>query len=537
MTPITVIKMHLASFALGILVFAVAAINTAFCSSNIHENPTVAKDTSRGTSGIELMSEENLSSSDLQRIGRNIGVDLSGGANSIYSVGNSEVKVNYLIPDNEGDMDDLFIALFEAVGSANAILMDDDRVYEIKTDDPRAGVDIIATLDIPSIQIAKLNPFKIYGEATMASDEIITGSDLENVSGNLGVELDALINQTIDVNGESVRANFLSGGDGVSAEEIVASLASIKGSDYGLLTLGDVAVEIVTTDDDLEVVVERVLTIPPPPAHDNAIFWIRFSAIPISTGDYMKQNECSLEASDGTGFQGLLRIDPTLVAGNIFPFFSNNDMNSFEVSTTTRTEKIDDSITQYTLDGEITERNPETIDIFITAETGNPINVPPSDPGLYLAESEFWPVGSDRAEEALDNATEGLDLDTDRAMVSAIHDWARENIEYGGDIVGSRYGADQVFRQMRGRCWDHSDVFITLARTAGYPCRQIAGWVYGLGGHVWSQVWLEDEEVWLDIDTTAEGVGVACYYIPIWGTRDGDMRFLYTELPTIERLP
>ena len=81
-----------------------------------------------------------------------------------------------------------------------------------------------------------------------------------------------------------------------------------------------------------------------------------------------------------------------------------------------------------------------------------------------------------------------------------------------------------MLKQGFGRCWDLSDIFITLARASGLPSRQVGGWLYGSEGHIWSQVWLHDEKVWLDVDPTANDIGATSFYVPIWGTRHGEIR-------------
>jgi len=221
-------------------------------------------------------------------------------------------------------------------------------------------------------------------------------------------------------------------------------------------------------------------------------------------------------------------------------FFTNEESSLIETDPDNSMERIDDSIALATVEfGRHRDFDAGDLDVNVYMEVyaGRVLDIAPDDPDLYTMETDFWPVGSRRVRNAVDDALEDIRTRGVRGTVEVLHDWVRENIDYGGGVVGSRWGTNQVLRQGEGRCWDHSDVFISMARTAGIPARQIAGWLYDFdSGHVWSQVWIEDEGIWLDVDTTAEDVGVDNTYIPIWGTIDGEMLFLYRTMPNIVRI-
>jgi transglutaminase-like putative cysteine protease len=113
--------------------------------------------------------------------------------------------------------------------------------------------------------------------------------------------------------------------------------------------------------------------------------------------------------------------------------------------------------------------------------------------------------------------------------------WVNGNIEFGGPVVGSRYGTKQVLAQGHGHCWDTSDVFITLCRAAGIPARQVGGWLVGVCGHIWAEVYLPGEG-WVAVDSTASWLGVSSDYIPLFISEDGEAPFVYWNTPTIERV-
>src|SRR6185503_17569840 len=105
---------------------------------------------------------------------------------------------------------------------------------------------------------------------------------------------------------------------------------------------------------------------------------------------------------------------------------------------------------------------------------------------------------------------------------------------YGGDVVGSRYGATKVIAQGFGRCWDQSDAFVVLCRAAGVPARQVGGWLKGSEGHIWADVVVEDGILAVDPGTT--WLGVFEYYGPLWVSDDGRTPFVYWGTPTIKTL-
>ncbi|MCX6647119.1 MAG: transglutaminase-like domain-containing protein [bacterium] len=483
----------------------------------------------------ELTSDSELGNSDLDRISQNIGIDLSGGANQDYTVNGVEVRANYLIPENDNELNDLFDKLFSEVGDTNAILLCDGMVYEIITDDPWAGEMVRKSLDLAPLQNIKLTPFSVFGEATMVSDEIVTGGDFDRIAGNLNNTISDLLNQEILINDTSVQINFMQPAGGFSSGDVLNVMSGIKGSDQGLIEYGGALIEVVQADDDTVVHIERLFNVLPPSPNKECEFAVEFKAIPISVANYMKLNDCSIEASNGATWSDLQRIDETLEVGDMLPLFTNQDLYQFDINPAGEVENVDDSITRTSVNVESGGRNLPSVEISMTAITGRENRNAPVDPRIYIEQNAFWPTGNHDIQEAFNDALTGRELNAKRDVVRAIHDWIRENIEYGGDIVGSRYGVETVLAQGYGRCWDQSDIMVTMARAAAIPARQVAGWVYGLGGHVWSQVWLEDEEIWLDVDTTVEELGVSGFYIPIWGTRDGEMLFMYSELPVIQR--
>lgn len=126
------------------------------------------------------------------------------------------------------------------------------------------------------------------------------------------------------------------------------------------------------------------------------------------------------------------------------------------------------------------------------------------------------------------------DQKSDEEKLRSIHGWVVDHIRYGGRR-GSRDGTLVVLERKLGQCWDMADVLVTLARAAGLPARQVAGWVEGLSGHIWAEVYLEGRG-WVSVDPTVPWLGVGGEYVPLMVTEDGEMPVLHARIPVLERL-
>jgi hypothetical protein len=482
-----------------------------------------------------LVSSEDLSDRDLERIGENLGIDLSEGANARYEVGRSVVRANNLVPNDEDDLLDLWAALFDSAGTVNAVLLGTDRVYEVISDDPWAAGIVIGELELAPLQAVKLTPFAVQPAASLVSEEIVTGADMEDVANRLDMQIRTLINQTVEISGARVKVNYILPPIEMSGQDALDAMKEIKENDEGLFVKDGAVVEVIGNENAIEVV-SRCLFIEPPSPEHPARYDVIFNAIPIAHENYMKQNELSVAAAEGASERELKRIDSSLEFGQAFPFFTNAGESEFDFGGI-GLDPIDDSLAIGSVESEASGEMRE-VEVKLTVETGRDLTEGPANTEPYLEPNEFWPADDPEIQRIVDDALENAsgDTATTRDKVTALHAWMRENLEYGGDVIGSRWGVEKVLEEGQGRCWDFSDVFITLARAAGIPARQIGGWLYGSEGHIWSQVWLADEGRWLDIDATADRIGVTSYYIPIWGTRDGEMMFLYRDFPVIERL-
>lgn len=95
----------------------------------------------------------------------------------------------------------------------------------------------------------------------------------------------------------------------------------------------------------------------------------------------------------------------------------------------------------------------------------------------------------------------------------AIYNWVGQNIEYDYDKVEKilkndfsvKSGAINTFYSRKGICFDYSCLFAAMCRANNIEARIITG--EGFNGsnwvnHAWNQVYISEEERWINVDTT-----------------------------------
>ncbi len=147
----------------------------------------------------------------------------------------------------------------------------------------------------------------------------------------------------------------------------------------------------------------------------------------------------------------------------------------------------------------------------------------------------YWPSDDPELRSLAATITSGAQDPEEK--VAALLQWLAPggNLRYSGPI-GSRWGVKRVLNQRFGRCWDFADCFVTLARALGVPARQVGGWLFGSGGHIWAE-YQTTEGRWREVDATGGGI-LPCgiYHIPYFETDDGAMPIVYVELPSVRIL-
>jgi hypothetical protein len=166
-----------------------------------------------------------------------------------------------------------------------------------------------------------------------------------------------------------------------------------------------------------------------------------------------------------------------------------------------------------------------------TNDRGFSANATAPDAKLLQA-TAYWPVNDGKIKALAAQITS--QKSGNDAKAAAVLAWLApgKNLRYTG-TTGSRWGTLKVLDQKFGHCWDFSDCFVTLARAAGVPCRQMAGWLYGTSGHVWAEYYREGKG-WQQVDPTGGGL-LPCgiYHIAYFSSEDGEMPIVYLAMPKI----
>ncbi|HEY5560773.1 MAG TPA: transglutaminase-like domain-containing protein [Clostridiaceae bacterium] len=105
----------------------------------------------------------------------------------------------------------------------------------------------------------------------------------------------------------------------------------------------------------------------------------------------------------------------------------------------------------------------------------------------------------------------GKSITKDKAKI--LYDWVGENISYDNtkaeEVVNNDYsiksGAIPTYETGKGICLDYSSLYIAMCRASNIKVRLITG--EGFNGvswvsHAWNQVYLVEENRWINVDTT-----------------------------------
>ncbi len=138
------------------------------------------------------------------------------------------------------------------------------------------------------------------------------------------------------------------------------------------------------------------------------------------------------------------------------------------------------------------------------------------DPERYRRATSTHPADHPRLQAIADEIRGQLGpTPDDRALAEATLEFVADYIEVVPESPYS-YHTTSVFDILDNRtgdCTEHSQLFVTLARAAGLPAREVTGFVYGgddrnpsLGGHAWAEVLIEGR--WVGMDPTWEEVEI-----------------------------
>lgn len=107
--------------------------------------------------------------------------------------------------------------------------------------------------------------------------------------------------------------------------------------------------------------------------------------------------------------------------------------------------------------------------------------------------------------------TENADNDMDKARI--LYSWVGSNLQYDYDRAEKALnneklensGAISAFNTRSGICFDYSCLYVAMARAADLKVRLLTGSAYDgtqYGPHAWNEVYINEIEEWIPVDTT-----------------------------------
>ncbi len=182
------------------------------------------------------------------------------------------------------------------------------------------------------------------------------------------------------------------------------------------------------------------------------------------------------------------------------------------------TDKDDNWLAQYHL-----QPNQElTVEVDGYAHvTANPTSPPyqPEDFQPYLEPQPYWPINDPAIQEIAQS------LNTPAAVYQYVIDTLDYNLERAATKDIERLGAKEALAQPdQAICMEFTDLFVTLARAAGIPAREINGYAYSSQSelipstsysdilHAWPEYWDSQNKTWRQVDPSWESTTQIDYF-------------------------
>ncbi len=354
------------------------------------------------------------------------------------------------------------------------------------------------------------------------------------VGRRLGVPLKELSNNYLNINGKSIMINILEAHNEASARVLYAKISSMKGDRAFCLSKGTTVIEFsgsqVTVPIAQKVAWELGFTSKP----QEVKYKLDFKLATVKKSHYMSFNRLSnlLASPETDGIPKVGRYSRRFVFWDkcYLRYAPKTNIYKFKpkaINSITRNGIIRYAFTSLPEKYNIPYVN---VDASIKLDNSGFTKAPEIDVKTYTASTSFWPSDDPKIKDIANKLVSGLN-DNDQKVKVLLR---AAYLPRRGPIRGTRYGVKKVIEQQFGNCWDSSDLFVTLCRAANIPCRQVAGWIYGLSGHVWAEYWINGKG-WQQVDPSSGGkVKCGIYFIPYFSTDNGRMPILYVEFPKIE---
>jgi hypothetical protein len=344
----------------------------------------------------------------------------------------------------------------------------------------------------------------------------------------LGGSITKLINNFLLIDGAKLQVNTVDCPDSKSADAVEAALIKVHRGSLQVFRNGNQIVEFVGADSRLILDAKNRLFL-----DVRRQYVVEFDAAPLDAcADYMKWNDffnLCLDLEKDPNNAAVL--DKLAAMKMIFTLSDRLGLSEFGNGKTANRYRLSSVSTDDLADEVRTFRCnklPTKFDlpyVHVTAQIESlTYSSRPSKAKISTQGNLHWPTNDPAIAKLAQEITAACT--TDEQRIEAILTWLQpgKNLKYGGEQMGSRYGVQQVLKQRFGRCWDFSDLFITLCRHCGIPCRQVYGWLDKQSGHVWAEIMIKGNII--AYDPTA-GLQTTSDYIPFAVSDEGDIPFVY----------
>lgn len=371
-----------------------------------------------------------------------------------------------------------------------------------------------------------------------------TADQARAIGQKLGGRISRLTNSVVRVQGRRIQVNAITAADDASAAAIHVAILKIKPHPF-CLRKDRVIIEYVGQGIEAALAIKTSYELGFEEKPDRVRYRIIAELATIDEADYMACNPLFNQflaaegGNDPAAVQQIAELSRRLTFGRTLvlrnPELGGSGTHQFTPESAGAREAGDSTAYSF---GEVPSRHGVpyvTATIELTVDDSGLV-ASETPPGSALtAATTFWPADDPNVAALARQITHGKTSNDEKA--AAILEWLSpgRNVRYAGE-TGSRWGTALVLEQKFGHCWDFSDCFVTLARAAGVPSRQVAGWLYGSSGHVWAEYYT-DEQGWRQVDPTGGGLlDCGIYHIAYFTTEDGRMPIVYVSMPRIEIL-
>jgi hypothetical protein len=362
---------------------------------------------------------------------------------------------------------------------------------------------------------------------------------LPSFSQKLGGEIVSVENYILAVGGIPLQINVVECSNDSEAQNVYHTLATLQKTDENYLLIHHTVYEFISQNSFIMKKAKSLFH----PSEDTIIWNVELDIAPLTNSDDMEFNNlfnllCAYnnDKNNAEIEEKILQQSKSFTFTDIITF-NNKTIHSIKPKYQINADTLESSkndVVVFKVNDPPQELTIPKIHVVASIPVQGFTNYKPQydiDVDFYTTPNMYWPSDNPEILSLLKEILK--ETDTEVQKLETIQEWVYSNIRYDG-IMGSRYGTLQVLHQKYGRCWDKCDMFVTLCKAAHLPARQIGGWVQGMGGHVWAEVYIQHEG-WVSVDATAPFLGVSDDYVPFFIIETGKIPAVYWDVPVLKK--